>query len=476
MEKLRRILIVLHITLVVSLLSVLLVNAQGGGNGRNRAPRVASTPNTEAVEGNEYTYQISAQDADGDTLRYRLRMAPQGMTIDSTSGLVRWTPSTGECGSKKVVVVISDGTDETVHMFTIMVRSSHQTGSGDLALREKLNHIAVVDSLYSYQIKMRTSASGAAIKFYLGWAPDGMEIDSTTGLITWTPTSDDIGVQRVVIIITDGTNILNRNFTVVVFNEMPPLFRHGIESDTCRLEFQIANQGEAAIHFRRNARVLGDSLRFTFYDSTAPGQVARRDTLRGALSYFEFKADSADTSGEGFEAEIRVQFTEQQFQRSRLRNKLQLALAYYRESDSTWIKMPTAIDSSTNTAVCTTSHFSVWSLADEDNFDSQTQIVEKTAKNMVPTGFHLEQNYPNPFNPETRILYRIPHTVKVTIRVFNIIGQEIKTLIDTEQQAGTYAIKWNGRNNQGVQVSSGIYFYQIKTKDFVKTKKMMLIR
>ena len=97
--------------------------AQGGGNGgRNRAPRVTSTPRAEAVIGSEYRYQVQAQDADGDTLRFRLRIAPQGMIIDSTRGLITWTPAANDEGFKRIVVVISDGSDETTHMFTITVR------------------------------------------------------------------------------------------------------------------------------------------------------------------------------------------------------------------------------------------------------------------------------------------------------------------------------------------------------------------
>jgi len=133
------------------------------------------------------------------------------------------------------------------------------------------------------------------------------------------------------------------------------------------------------------------------------------------------------------------------------------------------------IDSSRNRIIADVGHFSVVVLYANRQTDV-TGLNEDNFQHKLPAQFHLEQNYPNPFNPETNILYRIPHTAKVTIKVFSLLGQEIKTLIDTEQKAGTYEIKWNGRNSMGMQVSSGIYFYQIKTKDYIRTKKMMLIR
>ncbi|MCK4967344.1 T9SS type A sorting domain-containing protein, partial [bacterium] len=82
----------------------------------------------------------------------------------------------------------------------------------------------------------------------------------------------------------------------------------------------------------------------------------------------------------------------------------------------------------------------------------------------------------NPFNPETRIKYQIPLHTRVTIKIFNLLGQEIITLIDKEQSSGAYELIWDGRNSLGTKVSSGIYIYQMKTKDFVKFKKMALIK
>lgn len=89
----------------------------------------------------------------------------------------------------------------------------------------------------------------------------------------------------------------------------------------------------------------------------------------------------------------------------------------------------------------------------------------------IPTGFSLSQNYPNPFNPSTKIKYSIPKSSIVSIKLFDILGREIKTLVQKEEKAGTYEINLNAND-----LSSGIYFYRIKAGNFTASKKMILLK
>jgi len=104
-----------------------------------------------------------------------------------------------------------------------------------------------------------------------------------------------------------------------------------------------------------------------------------------------------------------------------------------------------------------------------------TVSVQETPDNL-PRTFALEQNYPNPFNPETIIKYELPKQAAVSINIFNILGQKVRTLLDNVQPAGAYAIRWDGANDRGVRVPSGVYFYQMKSADFVKMHKMLLLK
>ncbi|MBN2001011.1 right-handed parallel beta-helix repeat-containing protein [candidate division KSB1 bacterium] len=93
-----------------------------------------------------------------------------------------------------------------------------------------------------------------------------------------------------------------------------------------------------------------------------------------------------------------------------------------------------------------------------------------------PEGFKLLPAYPNPFNPCTRILYELPRTVPVDVSVFNLNGQRIKVLQDNQQPAGCYTLQWDGRDQQGRNVGSGIYLCRILAGSFQKSVKLMLIR
>ncbi|MDP1993647.1 MAG: T9SS type A sorting domain-containing protein [Ignavibacteria bacterium] len=110
----------------------------------------------------------------------------------------------------------------------------------------------------------------------------------------------------------------------------------------------------------------------------------------------------------------------------------------------------------------------------QDTFGiKNTNFITKVKKqnDVIPTSFSLSQNYPNPFNPETRIQYSVVSAQHVVLKVFDVLGNEVATLVNEEQPAGTYQISFNQK-----QLSSGIYFYQLRAGNFVQTKKMILLR
>lgn len=95
----------------------------------------------------------------------------------------------------------------------------------------------------------------------------------------------------------------------------------------------------------------------------------------------------------------------------------------------------------------------------------------------TPTEFALLQNFPNPFNPETTIGYELAESADVTLQIYNVVGQVVRTLIAAESQAaGRYQIRWDGMDDRGVSVSSGIYFYRISAGEFQTVRKLMLLK
>ena len=100
--------------------------------------------------------------------------------------------------------------------------------------------------------------------------------------------------------------------------------------------------------------------------------------------------------------------------------------------------------------------------------------VEEPA--IIPEKFSVSQNYPNPFNPSTVINYALPKAEFVTIRIYNMLGQEVATLLNNEVNAGVYNIMWNGMDNSGTKVATGTYIYRVVAGDNIVSKKMILLK
>ncbi len=94
----------------------------------------------------------------------------------------------------------------------------------------------------------------------------------------------------------------------------------------------------------------------------------------------------------------------------------------------------------------------------------------------LPSRISLSQNYPNPFNPTTAIEYSLPRQSNVSIEIFDILGRNVRRLLNETKSAGMYKVMWDGTDQNGISVATGIYLYQIQANDFVQTKKMLLLK
>ena len=96
--------------------------------------------------------------------------------------------------------------------------------------------------------------------------------------------------------------------------------------------------------------------------------------------------------------------------------------------------------------------------------------------NGIPSGFELAQNYPNPFNPQTVIKYQTTQSSRVELAVYNLLGQKVRVLVNEIKPSGSYEARWDGTNDFGEVVSSGVYVYRLKSGEFESTKKMVFLR
>jgi len=103
-------------------------------------------------------------------------------------------------------------------------------------------------------------------------------------------------------------------------------------------------------------------------------------------------------------------------------------------------------------------------------------LDSRTPTANLPAEFALSQNVPNPFNPTTIVAYALPKDAQVNLDVYNVLGQHVKTLVNEMQRAGRQTVTWDGTDNSGSSVASGVYFYKLRAGDFTDTKKMVMLK
>jgi len=111
-----------------------------------------------------------------------------------------------------------------------------------------------------------------------------------------------------------------------------------------------------------------------------------------------------------------------------------------------------------------------------DNITAVYDSLNTATESTLPGEFILRQNYPNPFNPVTTIRYELPKTSNVQLTIYNSIGREVVKLVNKRMDAGVQSVLWNGKDRFGQDVATGVYFYHLKTDDFISTKKLLLIK
>ncbi len=149
-----------------------------------------------------------------------------------------------------------------------------------------------------------------------------------------------------------------------------------------------------------------------------------------------------------------------------------LKVHYWNSAFGRWDVLESVVDTSLKQVSALISAVGVYALF---TTDFQTDIDDDEVA-ILPSSFELSQNYPNPFNPSTEIVYSLPVKAKVTITVYNVLGQKVKVFDRGEQSAGTHKVTWNATDSRGQSVSSGMYFYRITAGDFSASRKMVLLK
>ncbi|MBP6672477.1 MAG: putative Ig domain-containing protein, partial [Bacteroidetes bacterium] len=485
----------------------------------NRFPVFTATMNDTVITENQLLqFPYAALDADLDSLSFTLMMPVPGMTM-TAGGLLEWTPNYAQAGIETVIVMLTDYGSIVLDTAVITVNNVNNPPMFIAPLKDTA--IARFDTLrIQYQ---GFDPDAQPISFSIVNGP-GEAIMSPSGYFEWAPPANSNGMYTFVVQISDSTLTTNDSLHVRV-NRLGDVSGNGsISSFDAGL---ILREQVGAITLQplqvRVGDVSGDTtlsssdasfiLQYVVgLISNFPGGLEKRSQSEAVMSAFAFRIVPTQTENE-YELIVSVNKPSNVY-------GITMSLAY----DSTVIApksmLSTALtdsmmvasffpkeranlalagthplntagdiarftftlrrkDLSGNAVLFTMKKFVLNEKDYANDIAGITLSVKPTAA--LPTVYALEQNYPNPFNPSTTIKYQLPNTGRVSIIVYNMLGQMVKQLVDADLEAGYHTIVWNGTDRNGAMVSSGVYLYKITALSngknvFTSTKKMLFLK
>jgi len=278
------------ITLLIFLLLIFIMLSVGcttpGVETINHAPVIASTPITSATVNQVYTYNVIATDPDGNTLIYSLTVSHTGMTINSWTGAISWIPSSA--GYYDVTVEVFDNgspVKSATQSFTIHVSEEAVPTNQPPTITSTPDTTATVNQTYAYNVNA-TDPDGDTLVYSLTTSPTGMTINSTTGLINWTPTST--GDYEVTVRVSDGSLLDTQNFSITVrAEEVTPRLKLTPSSQTVSQGSQVTIDVVVEnVNDLKGARVVlnFDASKLQYSSSTAESFIPNATLMANATN------------------------------------------------------------------------------------------------------------------------------------------------------------------------------------------------
>ena len=387
------------------------VTSDGTVTVANKKPTFAAATQTlTGAENAALALTVVATDGDADVLTYSATGLPTGATL-STAGAFAWTPSYTQAGTHTVVITATDGLESATLTLTITVTDVNRTPT--ISLTPAGPYTVAEGSALTIKAVGADVDTDNTLTLSATGLPSGATFAAATGDFAWTPNFSQAGSYTVVFKVKDSKNAeatVNGVITVTNNNQAP--------------RFDVADAKQMP------------------------------DTIIDAGKNFVFTFKAVDPQGD--------------------------AVSYYlnQPAPSNAIIVPSTGVFGWRPANTQAGKHYIKVSASDGVLTTDSRLTTVTVRpdlaveeNGVPTAFELFQNYPNPFNPTTSIKYALPKESRVRIAVFNILGQEVATLVNSVMPAGYHSVDFKANN-----VPSGMYIYKIETESFSQVKKMLLMK
>ena len=479
----------------------------------NHTPQFFGSPPDSVLVGEQYSYQVTASDPDTimeDYLTFSLQNVSNDWLSISSEGLLSGIPDISDTGvtTANILVIDNNNASDTMAIsITVYEEGNHapklteipdtsmyEEGSMELILsatdedNDTLSFFAESDtSAVIATVSNDTLYLSADTNFFGGAiisvsVSDGELKDLDSFMLNVIPVNDPPSLEEItdqdtyedsllqITVIANDVDCDSLDFSAWT-NKMDDVFPD-MKGDTLSITTKLNFNGDALIYIRVSDGVLSDTSSFglqilpvddpPYFTELMPDSISFDSNVHDTLSLTGMVSDIDSP-----DSVLAWSYVHSNFVQCSIDEMLELAIFQVEENIS---GLDTVILSVSDGQLTV--------------FDSLIVIVNQITKidylmSQVPKEFSLEQNYPNPFNPITNIIYSIPKKSHVDVRIYNLIGREIKMLVNEEQEAKYYNIFWDGKDNSGNSVSSGMYFFrmvaQSPQKQYVKTRKMILL-
>ncbi len=387
----------------------------------NASPVLSAIADTTIVECGSVTRAITVTDADGDPLTITVGGLPTGATFaDNGDGTAdfSWTTASGDAGANPITVAVADdcgGVDTVVFNVTVTANAAPVIA----AVAD-----TTVNECDSVGFSLAATNAEAELMTYTAFGADvnSIFIDNGDGTadFSWNTASGDAGVDSVWFVVTDACGLIDSELVVitVIIDSLP---QFAPQADTS------LTQNDTMVIIVSATDPESGTITLTIDSASVPDPATEWTFVLTGTDSAIFTWNTTGNTNSG------------------------IHMINFFASDG-----------------CGTATLTV-------NFDIAT-TVELIEGSSLPEEFYLSQNYPNPFNPTTKIEFGIAEKSHVKVAVYNVLGQEIRVLVDEYKSAGSYYTWWDGKSNFGLSVSSGIYFYKLETLQYFETKKMILLK
>lgn len=469
--------------IVILLVGHIIVIAQTNSPKENHAPVfIKQMPDTTIFSGKTLLFQYKATDIDGDIIKYRFKSSkPTNASLDSINGIFSWRPVNPQGGKHAIEIIASDGNLSTASKQTVITVLVNVDVWGEVDYICNPTEGGIIKKSFSNDTIKVKAVPNSGFKF-LSWSRNGtiVSYDSIYSfIIPNIPKTEVVANFRV-------------NHAPVFVKEMKDTLIWAGKTLTFQYK-AIDPDGDSVKYYAKSVLPKNALLNQTtgifswrpanpqrgFYELIVEANDGDKKTLAGRAIL------STDYNFDCFEL-----------------NCISLAIAHNiggevsssRNGDTTIVR---AISNKgyrfTNwtekgIVISTDSVYKFILTKSRDLLANFSLITSMSNKFNLPVEFKLEQNYPNPFNPATTINYSIPvesgHSASggstlqhVTLKVFDILGREVATLVDEVKAPGSYEVKFNTHHaERNRSIPSGVYFYRLQCGSFSETKKLLLLK